>query len=201
MLNISKLVLSVLMLFSVQIYAQGYKPGDVASDFSLKNIDGKNVSLKDYKDAKGIIVIFTCNHCPYAVLYEDRIVDLNKKYASHGFPVVAINPNDVTKEPADSYENMKIRAKEKNFNFVYLYDETQKVATSYGATRTPHVFLLKKTGDTFTVEFIGAIDDNPQDKNAVNEKFLEIAIEELKAGKAVTKKSVKAIGCTIKWKS
>ncbi len=201
MKNLRQTFIALLAFASLQIFAQGYKPGDVATDFSLKNIDGKNVSLKDFKDAKGVIVIFTCNHCPFAVLYEDRIVAINNKYASQGFPVVAINPNDVSKEPADSFENMQKRAKEKNFTFPYLVDETQKIAITYGATRTPHVYLLKKSGDIFTVEFIGAIDDNAQDATAAKDKFLENAIEELKAGKTVTNKSVKAIGCTIKWKS
>jgi len=201
MKNVGTTLAALLLFASVHLFAQGYKPGDVASDFSLKNVDGKDVSLKDFKDAQGIIVIFTCNHCPFAVLYEDRIVALNSKYASKGFPVVAINPNDVTKEPADSFENMQRRAQEKNFKFPYLYDDTQKIAITYGATRTPHVYLLKKSGEKFTVEYIGAIDDNAQDATSAKDKFLEKAIEELKAGKAVTTKSAKAIGCSIKWKS
>ncbi|MFN0048277.1 MAG: thioredoxin family protein [Cytophagales bacterium] len=201
MKSIRILFAAALFSFSFANFAQGYQPGDIAADFSLKNIDGKNMSLRDFKDAKGIIVIFTCNHCPFAVLYEDRIVALNNKYASQGYPVVAINPNDVTKEPADSYENMQKRAKEKNFTFPYLYDDTQAIAKAYGASRTPHVYLLRKNATNFTVEFIGAIDDNAQDAGGVKERFLENAIEELKANKAVSKKSVKAIGCTIKWKS
>src|SRR5690606_34894199 len=112
----------------------GYKIGDMATDFKLKNIDGKLVSLADYKDAKGYIVIFTCNHCPYAKAYEDRIVALDKKYKKLGFPVIAINPNNPGKQPEDSFENMKVRAKEKGFSFPYLIDEGQKIYPQYGAT-------------------------------------------------------------------
>jgi peroxiredoxin len=201
MSTFSKVICLALVFVNVHVFAQGYKPGDVASDFSLKNIDGKMVSLNDFKNAKGIVVIFTCNHCPYAVMYEDRIVALNNKYASQGFPVVAINPNDVSKQPSDSFENMQKRAQEKNFTFPYLYDESQKIASAYGALKTPHVYLLKKSGQLFTVEYIGAIDDNPQDASGVKNRFLETAIEELKAGKSVTNKSAKAIGCSIKWKT
>ncbi len=196
-------ILSVLAIvgISLAVSAQGYKPGDKAIDFSLKNIDGKMVSLKDYKDTKGIILIFTCNHCPFAKMYEDRIIALDQKYKAQGFPVVAINSNDVTKEPEDSFEAMQKRAADKKFTFAYLYDESQEIAKAYGATRTPHIYLLKKTGNDFSVEFIGAIDDNAQDATAAKDKYVEKAVEELMAGKPVTNKSVKAIGCTIKWKA
>lgn len=179
----------------------GYKPGDVATDFSLKNTDGKMVSLSDYKEAKGFIVVFTCNHCPFSVKYEDRIIDLHKKYAPQGYPVVAINPNDEKKQPEDSYAGMKERAKEKNFPFAYLHDQTQKVAHNFGAARTPHVYLLSKEGGKLVVKYIGAIDDNPHMPGAVEEKFLEKAISEVQAGKTVKDKETKAIGCTIKWAS
>lgn len=122
----------------------GYHIGDTARDFNLKNVDGKMVSLAGIKKAKGYIVVFTCNHCPYSVAYEDRIIALHKKYAKLGYPVVAINPNDKDVQPADSFDNMKKRAKEKKFPFVYLYDETQEIAKAYGATRTPHVYVLDK---------------------------------------------------------
>ena len=108
----------------------GFDVGDKASDFSLKNIDGEMVSLADYKDVNGFIVVFTCNHCPYAVMYEDRIVALDKKYKSQGYPVIAINPNDPSVKPADSFENMKVRAKEKGFTFPYLMDEGQRYILS-----------------------------------------------------------------------
>jgi peroxiredoxin len=186
----------------MNIFAQGYKPGDKAADFSLKNvIDGKMVSLKDYPNTKGIVVVFTCNHCPFSKMYESRIIDIHTKYASKGFPVVAINSNDVKMVPEDSPENMAKLAMEKKYGFPYLYDESQQVAKMFGAQRTPHVFLLKKNENDFTVEFIGAIDDNAQEASAAKDKYLEMAIEELLANKPVTNKTVKAVGCGIKWKS
>lgn len=178
----------------------GYKIGDIATDFSLKNIDDQTVSLADYTDAKGFIVIFTCNHCPYAVAYEDRIIALDKKYKAEGFPVIAINPNDPIKQPEDSFDMMKIRAKEKGFTFPYLLDDGQHIYPQYGATKTPHVFLLQKTDNGNVVQYIGAIDDNHDDASAVTEKYVENAVDALLAGNEVAVKETKAIGCTIKVK-
>jgi len=127
-------------------YSQGYNAGDKAATFKLKNIDGKLVSLSDYPSAKGFIVIFTCNHCPYAKAYQDRIVAIDKKYKSKGYPVIAISSNDPEVNAEDSYENMIVRAKEKGFTFPYLYDESGDICRKYGATRTPQVYLLEKNG-------------------------------------------------------
>ncbi|NMM47109.1 thioredoxin family protein [Marinigracilibium pacificum] len=194
---------TLILLFTISLgaSAQGYEVGDNAIDFKLKNIDGKTVSLANYNTAKGFIVIFTCNSCPYAKLYEDRIIALNNKFANQGYPVIAINPNDKDRQPEDSFDKMKVRAKEKGFTFPYLYDETQEVAMAYGATKTPHVYLLKKEGGNFKVVYIGAIDDNPQNPNDVKTKYVENAIEEVEAGKSVSEHFTRAIGCTIKWKS
>lgn len=175
----------------------GYQVGDTAIDFKLKNIDGKKVSLKSYKKAKGFIIIFTCNHCPFSVANEDRIIALHKKYEPQGYPVIAINPNDAVSYPDDSFENMKVRAKEKSFTFAYLYDETQEIAKTYGATKTPHVFVLDKK---LVVKYIGAIDDAAKDESKVSEKFLESAIDALVEGKKIEKTATKAVGCGIKWK-
>jgi len=186
---------------------QGYDVGATATDFSLKNatdnINGvdKKASLKDYKNAKGFIVIFTCNHCPFSVAYEDRIIELHNKYAKKGYPVIAINPNDETRQPADSYTNMKKRVKDKKFPFAYLYDETQEIATTYGAKRTPHVYILKKEDKKNVVKFIGAIDDKPWAAEDAKVKYVENAVDALLAGKKVTKTKAKAVGCTIKWKA
>lgn len=175
----------------------GYKPGDKAADFSLKSVDGKMYSMSDYKDAKGFIVVFTCNHCPFAVKYEDRIIDLAKKYKSKGYILLAINPNDPAAQPADSFELMQVRAKEKGFTFPYLFDEGQKVYPQYGATKTPHVFLLDKN---LIVKYIGAIDDNVDEPSEVKEKFLENAIAALDKNQEPTPAVTKAIGCSIKVK-
>lgn len=190
--------LSVICAFALS--AQGYKPGDVATDFTLKNVDGKMVSLSDYKNAKGVILIFTCNHCPFAKAYEDRIIALNKKYASKAYPVVAINPNDPSLYPEDSFEEMKIRARDKGFTFPYLFDEGQEVYPQYGALKTPHVYVLQKVGGKYVVRYIGAIDNNYANPNDVSERYVENAVEALLAGKAVSQPSTVAIGCSIKTK-
>ena len=190
-----------LFFFNVFSFAQGYTVGSVVKDFNLKSIDGKIVSLENYSLAKGFIITFTCNHCPFAKAYEDRIIALNNKFASQGFPVIAINSNDAAQYPEDNFENMQARAKEKGFTFPYLYDETQDIAKQFGALRTPHIFLVQKEGDKLVVKYIGAIDDNWEDATAAKEKYVEDAVEALLAGKPIAVKSTKAIGCSIKWKS
>lgn len=175
----------------------GLKIGDKATNFKLKNVDGKMVSLSDYPDAKGFQVIFTCNHCPYAKMYEQRIIDLHNSYAAKGYPVIAINPNDPSVVPEDSYENMQRVAKEKNYPFPYLLDEKQDIYPKYGATKTPHIFLLDKD---MTVEYIGAIDNSPQDASQVTEKYLENAIAALMKNEKPNPATTKAIGCSVKCK-
>ena len=154
--------------------------------------------MKDFKDAKGFIVVFTCNHCPFAIAYEDRLIELDKKYKSQGFPVIAINPNNPQKQPDDSFEKMKVRAKEKGFTFPYLFDDGQKIYPQYGATRTPHIFILEKTSKGNIVKYIGAIDDNHQDESAVTKKYVEDAVDALLQKKEIAVKETKAIGCSIK---
>ncbi len=194
-----QLILATLLLSSV-ILAQGYKVGDVASDFTLKNVDGKMVSLSDYNDQKGAIIIFTCNHCPFSVAYEDRIIALDQKYKKKGFPVIAINPNDPQVYAEDSYDNMIIRAKEKGFTFPYVIDEGQKVFPVYGATKTPHVYLLQKVNNVFKVAYIGAIDNSARDESMVSKTYLADAIDALLKGKQPTPALTKAVGCSIKTK-
>ncbi len=192
---------SVFILLSSFLPEGKYAVGDKAVDFKLKNIDGKMVSLADYTKAKGFIVIFTCNHCPFSKKYEDRIVALDKQFKEKGYPVIAINSNDVTQHEEDSYDNMKVRAKEKGFTFPYLYDESQAIAKAYGASRTPHVFILQKSGNDLVVKYIGAIDDNSDDADAVHEKYVENAVNNLLNGKEADPSMTRAIGCTIKWKT
>jgi len=176
---------------------QGYHIGDLVADFELKNIDGEMVSLSDFEDVKGYIITFTCNHCPYAVMYEDRLVALHQMYETQGYPIIAINPNDPEVVPEDSFEGMQQRAKEKSFPFVYLFDEGQKVFPIFGATKTPHIYLLDAER---IVRYIGAIDDSPRDESAVEEKYLENAINALQIGKSPNPETTKAIGCSIKVK-
>lgn len=191
-------VFAIATAFTVNT-TKGYEIGDVVEDFSLKNIDGENVSLKDFKKAKGVILVFTCNHCPYSKMYEERIIALDKKYKDLGYPVVAINPNDPIASPGDDFESMKKRAKEKGFTFPYLFDKGQTVYPKFGATRTPHVFILNKTKKKdMVVSYIGAIDNNARDASAVSEEYVADAIDTLLAGKKLTTTKTKAIGCSIK---
>lgn len=204
------LIFSIILIFTGFTFSQtktsktavtakrGLKVGDTANDFNLKNIDDTMVSLASIKDAKGYIVIFTCNHCPVAVAYEDRIIELHNKYAPMGYPVVAINPNDPTLEPDDSFEGMKDRAVEKGFPFLYLMDEGQKVYPHFGATKTPHVFILDQDR---VVKYIGAIDDNTYDADEVETKYLEDALAAIMKGNNPEPNFTRAVGCGIKDKT
>ncbi|MFT4534421.1 MAG: peroxiredoxin [Saprospiraceae bacterium] len=186
------------LLIGVTVTAQnGYKVGDTAADFSLKGVDGNMHSLADMKDAKGYIVTFTCNHCPYAIMYEDRLISIQNEFEPKGYQVVAINPNDPEVKPEDSFDNMVIRAEEKKFNFPYLIDDGQKVYPVYGATKTPHVFLLD---NKLEVKYIGAIDDNARSADDVEERYLANAINALESGTNPNPSTTKAIGCGIKSK-
>lgn len=193
-----KLFAIALLLISTSVFSQGYQVGDKATDFTLKNIDDQMVSLSDYKEAKGFIVVFTCNHCPYAVKYEDRIIALDKQFKAKGFPVIAINPNDPVVVPEDSFEEMKKRALEKGFTFPYLFDAGQKVYPQYGATKTPHIFILAKEKKDLIVKYIGAIDDNYKNADDVKIKYVENVVNNLLLGNEITVTHTKAIGCSIK---
>ena len=194
-------ILSAFVVRSInpnKIVGGGYEVGDIAGDISLKNIDGEILSYSNYADAKGFIVIFTCNTCPFSVANEDRIIALDAKYKNVGYPVIAINPNNPVSQPGDSFEAMKQRAKEKGFTFPYLVDEGQKVYPMYGATKTPHVYLLQKTPKGNEIKYIGAIDDNSRNASAVKVKYLENAVDALLSGKTIEVTETKAIGCSIK---
>ena len=193
---INTFLLACLVAFTISGQS-GFKVGDTATDFNLKGVDDKMYSLADMKDAKGYIVTFTCNHCPYAVMYEDRLVALQNEFGPKGYPIVAINPNDPEINPADSFDKMKVRAEEKAFNFPYLFDDGQTVYPVYGATKTPHVFLLTKE---LIVKYIGAIDDNPRNPDDVEERYLANAINALEMGRDPDPSLTKAIGCSIKSK-
>lgn len=199
MKKISIFILSTLFYGSI-LTAAAFDVGEKATDFSLKNVDGKIVSLADYSNAKGFIVIFTCNHCPYSIKYEDRIIALDKKYSKEGYPVIAISSNDPVKQPEDSFPLMQKRAKDKEFSFPYLLDDTQEVAKSYGAARTPHVFVLQKDKKDLMVKYIGAIDNNVKSEQLADEKYVENAVDALLAGNDPEVDYTKAVGCTIKWK-
>jgi len=192
------LVLVTVLGLSLGVFAQ-LSPGDRAPEFNLKNVDGEMVSLSDAAGEKGAILIFTCNGCPVAKAYEQRIIELDKKYRNQGYPVIAVNPNDPEVTPVDSYENMQKRSEEKAYPFPYLFDEDQDVFPAYGATKTPHTYLLKREGKKFKVSYIGAIDDN-QRSAQVEEKYLENAISAVGSGKTPKPSETRAVGCGIKIK-
>jgi peroxiredoxin len=202
--GISIVVLTVLAVFSFTLDAntlpvsKGYTIGDAVSDIDLKNVDEAMVSFSDFPKAKGFIVIFTCNTCPFAVASEDRIIALDAQFKGKGFPVIAINPNNPVVQPDDTFALMKLKAKDKGFTFPYLYDATSMVYAQFGAKKTPHVYLLQREKGQNIVKYIGAIDDNVRNESAVKEQFLANAINELLAGKEVSRKETKAIGCSIK---
>ena len=183
---------------TLERFVVSYTIGEKAEDFSLRNIDGKMVSLADFEDARGFIVIFTCNTCPVSVANEDRIIELDKKYKSKGFPVIAINPNNPAVSTGDSFELMKVRAAEKGFTFPYLLDEGQKVYPKYGATKTPHVYVLEKDEKDLIVKDIGSIDDSARDASSVSRKYVENAVDALLANQPVEMANTRAIGCSIK---
>ncbi len=196
----SILALALLFAFISSAFSQGYEVGDKATDFRLLNVDGNYLSMADFPDAKGFIIIFSCNHCPYVVAYEDRMIELHNEFEPKGFPVIAINPNDTIVEPRDSYTKMIERAEEKGFPFPYVIDANQEIYPQYGATRTPHVYLLERKNDDLYVAYIGAIDDNFRDASEVEERYLANAIEALLAGEKPDPNFTRAIGCTIKTK-
>jgi len=182
------------------VLKKGVKVGDKAPAFNLKGIDGEMHSFDNILDAngekpKGYIVIFTCNTCPVAKMNEERIIALSNAYAGKGYPVVAIQPNDPAVKPGDSYETMQSYAKDKGFNFLYLFDDGQKIYPQYGATRTPEVYLVDKD---LTVRYQGAIDNSVKDADGVSKKFLENAIQAIEEGKEPSPTKTKAIGCSIK---
>lgn len=171
--------------------------GSPVPSFNLENIDGRFFSQDSFKDKEILLIIFSCNHCPYVQAYENRIIKIQSDYADKGLAVAAIASNDDTKYPEDSFEEMKKRATEQGFNFLYLRDYTQATAKAFDATHTPEIFLFDKERK---LAYHGKIDDNWQDENAVKSTYLKDTIEELLAGKEVSVPETFTIGCTIKWK-
>jgi thiol-disulfide isomerase/thioredoxin len=190
-----KLTLSlavVALLVSLPAVA-AVKVGDAAPGWSgLVGVDGKDHSLGEYKDKAALVIVFTCNHCPVAKAYEDRLIELQKDYASKGVQVIAINVNNTA---FDRLDKMKERAAEKGFNFPYLYDSTQVSAHDYGARVTPHAFVLCKERK---IAYVGAIDDS-QALDGVKVRYVRDALDALLAGKAPAKTESKAFGCGIKF--
>ncbi|WP_460950708.1 thioredoxin family protein [Spirosoma daeguense] len=180
--------------------AKGYNLGDVVANFQLKSLDSREVSLSNYQTQKGLIVVFTSNHCPFAKAYEDRIIALDRKFAPQGYPVLAIMPNDPAAYEDDTFEQIKTRAQEKAYPFAYTIDDTQQVTRTFGATRTPQVYVLNQHEGHFVLEYVGTVDDNPQDNANVQRRYVDEAVTNLLAGRPVQTPITKPIGCAIKWK-
>jgi peroxiredoxin len=173
------------------------KIGDKAIPFALPGVDGREHSLADYADKAVIAVLFSCNHCPYVLAWEDRIIQIQADYADQGVQLIAIGSNDAQKYPADSFPKMKEHAQEKGFNFPYLRDETQEVARFYGAERTPEFFVFDQKG---VLRYHGAPDDNYDDPQAVQKQYLRDALDAVLAGETPAIAETPPVGCTIKWK-
>lgn len=187
--------------FLAQAQAPTLKAGQPAPDFKLKNVDNKEISFASYPDAKGFIVVFTCNTCPYAKAYEQRIIDLDKKFKPQGYPVIAINPNDPEASKADTFDKMQDLAKEKKYAFPYLFDKGQIVTDQYGAKHTPHLFVVSKTAKGTVVEYTGAIDNDPEGTKNEKTKYVEDVITSLKSNQKPAITETKEIGCTVKRKA
>ncbi|OFY64050.1 MAG: hypothetical protein A3H98_04085 [Bacteroidetes bacterium RIFCSPLOWO2_02_FULL_36_8] len=194
-------ILSILLTLFPMFTDGSYSIGEKVQDFTLHNAtDKKNVTLSDYKKNKLVVVVFTCNHCPYAKLYEDRLILASKEFSQNGVAFIAINPNDPTRYSEDSEENMLQKAKAKNYPFPYLVNSDQTVSDRFGATKTPEVFVLQNTDGNFVLRYKGAIDDNPQNAADVQEHYLRDALKALLENKEPLKTIVKATGCSIKRK-
>ncbi len=178
------------MAFTLQI-------GQSAPDFDLPGVDGKDYSLADFKNAKAIVIVFWCNHCPYVIGSEDRLNKFYADYASRGVALAAINSNETENHPGDSFDNMKLRAREKGFAFPYPRDESQKVALAYGALRTPHFYVFDQK---LALRYTGRMDDNPRTPGAEKTHELRDAVDALLAGRELKIAVTNPIGCNVKWK-
>lgn len=166
-------------------------------DFRLRNVDGQSVGLSDYPNAKGFIIVFTCNHCPFAKLYPPRLNQLNKRFGPLGVPLIAISSTDTTVYDEDGFVEMVAKARKEKFNFPYLFDGDQSVAKSYGAQKTPHAYVIWKVNGNWVIQYDGAIDDNGAEPDKVKESYVADAVESLLAKKEVKMKKTLSIGCQI----
>ena len=189
-------------IFSFILITQSSAQNDTTSlDFSLKNVNGNMFSLNDYHNAKGFIVVFTCNHCPFAKLYPKRLNKLNKKYHHKGFPLLAISSTDTVLYAEDTYDNMVIKANKEKFNFPYLYDSAQSVAKLFNAERTPQAFVLLKENNNWVIKYNGAIDDNGAEPKKVKVDYVSDAVEALLKNQKVLITETKSIGCKIMFRN
>ncbi len=168
------------------------------ADTKMADVSGKKVSLNDAMGENGLLVLFSCNTCPWVDAWEDRYVKVSKKYQKKGVGMIAVNPNEASRNKGDSINDMKARAKKAKYDFYYTVDEGSKLASAFGATRTPHIYLFNKKG---TLVYRGAIDDNARRPRKVESPYLMDAIDAMIAGEQIKTTSTKALGCSIKFAS
>ncbi len=181
-------------------YSQPLPLGSIAPDFSLRGVDDQIYSLNHFKNAKALVLVFMCNHCPYVIAIQSRINQLAKEYKAKGVHLIGINSNDPVRYPDDSFEAMKARAREQGFAFPYLHDEQQEVARAYGAVCTPEFYLYAPTSAGFALRYQGRLDDNWKDESSVTRRDLALALDEVLAGRIPDADPKPAMGCSIKWK-
>jgi peroxiredoxin len=176
----------------------GTQIGGYAPDFELPGTDGSVHHLARYLERfRAVGVVFMCNHCPYVRLYLERLKQLQADFQGQSFTLIGINPNDAEQFPEDGFEQMKQLVLDNHLNFPYLRDVTQDVAESFGAEKTPHVFLLNHEG---VLCYSGRVDDNPNDPSAVQTPYLRTAIAQILSGESIVPTSTEAIGCSVKWR-
>lgn len=183
--------------YSINSISKANENEKTIENFSLKNTDEKIISLADYQDAKGFVIVFTCNHCPFAKLYPNRFNKLNSKYSKQGIYLIAISSTDTMLYEEDNFDQMKIKAKKEKFNFPYLFDENQTVAKMFAPDKTPHAFVVWKENGKYLIKYNGAFDDNGAEENKVKNHYVEDAIKSLLSSKEVEIKETKSIGCKI----
>jgi peroxiredoxin len=183
--------------------AQALSIGAPLPEFKdLPDVSGRQMSASDFGSARVLVVVFSCNHCPYVQAYEDRMIALQREYGSRGVRLVAINSNETEHYPEDNVEGMKQRAREKGFPFPYLRDDDQSVAEAFGATHTPEFFVFAAASSHArpSLRYHGKMDDNYQNPGAVKRRYVREAVDAILGGKDPEEKETHSIGCTIKWK-
>lgn len=188
---------SLLITLSIFLISSGMKKERFVEDFSLMNVDGRMLSLSDYPDAKGFVIVFTCNHCPFAKLYPPRFNQFYEKYASLGVPLIAISSTDTVMYEADTFSRMQAKASAEHFVFPYLHDREQSVAKNFDAQRTPHAYVIWKEKGRWVVKYDGAFDDNGAHPELVSEPYVSNAVDALLSGGEVVIKETASVGCQI----
>jgi peroxiredoxin len=197
-------LLTGFLLLAVAVFTVGNTVSEepiIVPDFRLKSTQGTWLCLADSANANGFIVVFTCNHCPFAKQYHQRLNALHARFAQQGVPLVAISSTDTVQYADDSFAQMVTVAQTQHYQFPYLYDPTQQAARSFGAQKTPHAFVIWKVGSQWEVRYSGAIDNNGYKPDQVTQPYVQDAVEALLAGKPVRHPSTSSVGCVIHFRA